>query len=510
MRDDTFQFFHGLTRDAAYHATLATNRLSLHQAAAVSLEAQIVPGTAEELPLRQQLLMHLTASQLWGEAHACACAILELMADSGRLGRWDETLAIAQRAWALNQPAAAAEAGLDAALPEPEAQSALLLNALATRENLSADFAAVERLSSLALEAARREGLPGAAAWALMRLGVCRFDRGEPDAAFSLLDEGLATARAGGDWHAEAKVLAIIGGRWLRVSDYERAWANVAEARELYRRHGNLRGQAQTLVSWALGKRQLGQFSEAHALLGEAIELARACGDRRLESWLLGNKANLLALEGDRETAVELCRSAIALLTEMGDRATVAQFRGNLGCFYDELGQDDEAQAQFESALVEQRQMGDLHQVGITLGNLGGLWFKQRKLSLARAALEEATTIFDSLGDRLWGGWAWSRLGRIRVAAGDAAAAEAAFREAHPQLQAGGEPIDLLELLVQWVQLRLAGPAGDPATAAHTAELLAEARTLAQRSEDARAAQYIQTLDGLAAAFDSTVFQHQP
>jgi len=182
-----------------------------------------------------------------------------------------------------------------------------------------ADFLAEQDLLQESLGIWRRLGQPARVAQCLSDLGVAAHIRGELDAARSLLDEALESARLAADQRQIAMALNGLGRLSLQ-DDPARAAVYLEEGLACCRQAGDLRRATVILGNLAVAAGHQGQLGLARARMEEQLASARELGDRKLTGWALTN-LGLLAIEvGDLAAARARQEEALRLAQEIGDR----------------------------------------------------------------------------------------------------------------------------------------------------------------------------------------------
>jgi tetratricopeptide (TPR) repeat protein len=174
----------------------------------------------------------------------------------------------------------------------------------------------------------------------------------------------------------------------------------------------------------------LRQTDRAIDLYEQALAIAQETGNREGENILLGNLANRHAALGQIARAMELYEQALAIARQIGDRQGEARHLGNLGSSYSVLGQTARATDLYEQALAIARQIGYRLAEAAYLAGLGevhadlGSWDQGARYS------REAIDIADAIGSAQQQSEARYVLARIKLLAGDLAAARQAISAA--------------------------------------------------------------------------------
>jgi predicted ATPase len=236
---------------------------------------------------------------------------------------------------------------------------------------------------------------------ALVGAGLIAWEQGDNHVSRSLIEEGLACARAVGSLAIEANALSLLSG---------------------YSEFG----------------------SEEQIRLGqEAIASARASGDRWLLGLVIGNLGSVMAELGETEKATTLAEEAYRLCRGVGDASLSVLWLGNLALDGIREGDAVAARARLNEALELARLIEDTRGIGLTMVNLGWVELLERNLGRAVDCFKEATAISRRLGGRALGADAIWGLAQVAAAAGDAErAALLAGAAAEYGRPAGFDPAD--------------------------------------------------------------------
>jgi class 3 adenylate cyclase/tetratricopeptide (TPR) repeat protein len=294
-------------------------------------------------------------------------------------------------------------------------------------------------------------------------------------AELGLLDERtIALGREG------SSRLAVGGGRALGRQDVRAAAGLLERARVLCPHDGPQYGEL--LVELGQALRFAGELERAEVVLEDAAVEARERADRRLELrvelarqelWTVSQPGRLGMLE-----AVRICEQAVAELAELGDDQGVATGSFFLGRLRTWFGDTTRAAVAYRYALDRARRVGDVGLAVICLEWLaldawngrmpvpealalcdelqkqareefnrelpvgyarGVLLAMAGRVEEGREAIAEARAMLAERGNRLE--WAATSLaaGDAELVAGNAEAAERAFREGYEALEAMGE-----------------------------------------------------------------------
>ncbi|MEM9553898.1 MAG: protein kinase [Acidobacteriota bacterium] len=376
----------------------------------------------------------------------------------GALGRDDDALAAARRAFENAGP------GREQVL----AAEARLRRAEADWSEAEAIFATLFRLrpddldAGLALAEVQVDGGRGQAA--LETVAALRaLPTGEDPridlvaaAAFGALsqhdeqsraaDAAITAARRLGTRSLEARGL-LERSEALRVHErWDDAVAAVRAAQAIYDETGSRRGVAQTLNELGVLWWRRDELEQAAAAFESAAEITSELGDRRGAMRARGNAAMVLDTRGDRERAHALYEEVLEEARALGDTKSASALLVNLGIVERAAGALDAAQQRFEQALELKRGIGDRGGVSRVHGYLGRIALDRGRGDAALEHLARSAELAAEIGDRRGEAFAlhFTTIAQLRLAP-PAAALEAAERAASaardiesPRLIAGG------------------------------------------------------------------------
>ncbi|MBG0787970.1 MAG: tetratricopeptide repeat protein [Anaerolineaceae bacterium] len=209
---------------------------------------------------------------------------------------------------------------------------------------------------------------------------------------------------------------------------------------------GDKRNESAVLNNWASVDWDLGNLDIAEKRYQEALQLYRELGNRIGEAKALNNLSNVSAERGDLERSLFYGLDALAIHREMGNIRGQGAVLNNLGATYHSMREYDTARSYYQGALENYRLMGNNQAIAETLANLSLLDCVQGKLEEGRGKAKEAISLSDAAGDIINLSNAYYYLGRIDVADGDLARAEASLNKAYELRQIVPHPGHLLEI----------------------------------------------------------------
>jgi tetratricopeptide (TPR) repeat protein len=201
---------------------------------------------------------------------------------------------------------------------------------------------------------------PGARVRALTAAGFLTAVHGDTARAVTLLDEGLARARALGDRRSVARSLSLLG--------YVAGWQ--------------------------------GDQTRATALLEEALAIARALGDQLEIALALQGLADTAYAQEDLVRAATLNEEALALFRELGYWQGVGIALSNLGIVTCAQGHPVRAATLFEEALALYQRLGERWHLIMTIAGLGDVALVQGDLRRGATLHAESLALARDAGMR--------------------------------------------------------------------------------------------------------------
>ena len=292
--------------------------------------------------------------------------------------------------------------------------------------------------------------------------------------ALEMADDVDARTRARGH-RAHARALRFRGRR-------AEASAELGRARELAA--GDARLGCEIAIEAGLGHHEAREMDLARACYEEALAKSTETGDRLTAARCIGN---LGAVDHDArrfDAALERYESAIAAFRAEGEERLEGTFLANMAVLLQETGATPRARATYVLALERLASSGDTRLEAIAHTNFGVLCHELGEIESAREHHERALALLHRLTDTRSEGLCLGRLAMAHAALGDGAEAQACFDRA-AALLAGIDDrvsVEVLELVRAYLGLFR----GEDETLSR--ERLARARSLLERSDDARTA----------------------
>jgi len=310
--EPVYAFNHALIQEVAYDQLLTGTREALHEAAALTLEAQEAQHVERA---GDQLAYHWT-----------------------RTPRADKAVEALRRV-ASRAMAAYANAEALAALREAETHAArltsdrervlveLLLERSQTRFLLGQIPEGLEELQAHA-DLVARVGDPSLTAQYHVRLASTLGVLGDSRGALAEAERGLAEADAAGDAATAGKAHYIIGRESFWAGDFHRGVDHGRQAIVLLERAGDRWWLGMAHWSRALNYLLLGRFDDALDSATWTSTIAEKLGDRRLASQAAWTRSYVYVTLGDWATAIEAGEHALALAPDETSRGLAAGFLG--------------------------------------------------------------------------------------------------------------------------------------------------------------------------------------
>jgi CHAT domain-containing protein/predicted DNA-binding protein YlxM (UPF0122 family) len=210
------------------------------------------------------------------------------------------------------------------------------------------------------------------------------------------------------------------------------------EALELYRRAGDSRGEAETLVSTGMVHRSLGETQKALEKYNEALPILRATGYREVEALCLFSIGAVYSSLGEAQKALDKYNEVLPIIRAIGGRQGEAAVLGNMGLVYDSLGEAQKALEKYNEALPILRAIGDRRGEASTLNNIGIAYQSLGVLQKALDKYNEVLPILQAIGDRQMEVTSLQNIGVVYQLLGETRKALDKYNEALPISQAIG------------------------------------------------------------------------
>lgn len=228
-------------------------------------------------------------------------------------------------------------------------------------------------------------------------IGFHDYETDDLDGAYAAFERGLAEAEAGGDAARAARAHRGLGTIWMQRAKYDKARAELDQARALAGQSGDRLEQANLQRTRAALAILEGNWTAARAaeqdaltsfqalddpggqaavlldeerdpetsdaartdLLTRALSLAERAGRKRLQADIEHAASDLAFSDGDYATAMRDLQDAITLLEQINARFSLARALTSLGRLYRVHGEPAKAIAPYRRALALQRRIED-------------------------------------------------------------------------------------------------------------------------------------------------------
>lgn len=307
----------------------------------------------------------------------------------------------------------------------------------------------------------------------LSRLANAERQQGRMDEARHHAEQALALHATLGQ--TEGHPLYELGIVQRQTGAMNEARATYERALAIYRQQGNGDAEAKVLNSLAILHAEQGRVDEARAHFESALSISREQGDRRQEGLVLGNLGSLNMEQGRLEMGREQSEAALAIHRDTGERIEEGQTLANIALLDQAEGRVEAARRNFLAALAIARDASNRRQEGVVLGCLGALESENGQPDAARLHCEQALAIHRAVGNRRSEGVVLTQLADLLARQGRHEEARALLAQGEAHLRAVGETLDLVGLLCLRGRLELA--AGEAARAQAT---LAETDSVAR------------------------------
>jgi DNA-binding SARP family transcriptional activator/Tfp pilus assembly protein PilF len=208
-------------------------------------------------------------------------------------------------------------------------------------------------------------------------------------------------------------------------------WISTHEiALDTARGAGDQVAEGRTLITLAIGLRELQRFDEAFEHYRESLAIWRALDDREREEVTLNNMGIAYFSLERFDEALRCYRESLGIARALGKRHSEGVTLNNIGLLYVELGQLDRAVQCYRDALVIRAEVDDPYSEGIVLNNLGEAYRGMLRFPEAVVEIGRALEIFRRIGDRYGTAEALNNLGQALIGTEDREGAEKCWHEA--------------------------------------------------------------------------------
>lgn len=257
-----------------------------------------------------------------------------------------------------------------------------------------------------------------------------------------------------------AAVLAATQG------DYARAETLSEQGLHLYRRIGDVRGEAAMQVILGSVSHYRGDYAGAWTRYGESLALFRQEGDEPSISVALNNLASIAKEQGHTDEAIRLYEESLAIKRRLGDSRGIAIALNNLGTMALAQGVYDRAATLGEEALNLLRALGD-KDVTAAIDTVARAALHGGDTRRAATLYDEGLKVSQAAGDRELIAFCLEGTGRLAAAAGEMERAGTLYGAGEALRTAVGAPLSPSEAPQHDVSLNAARSALGEETFTH-------------------------------------------
>jgi DNA-binding SARP family transcriptional activator/tetratricopeptide (TPR) repeat protein len=280
----------------------------------------------------------------------------------------------------------------------PEAQPGAAPEQLADHQEALAWFTAERPVLLGAVEHARITGFDRHA-WQLAATLTTFLDRQAHWPALARAQTtALAAARRQDDRVGQASAHRNLGLAQDRLGHPDLARDHYLRALDLFGALGSQAGQARTRQHLARMSAAQGRYQQASYHARHSLRHYRNADDRAGESAALNHLGWFHAQLGDQRAALAHCRQALALAQEIGDLNGQAHTWDSLGYVHHQLAQPEQAVDCYQHAVDLFQHTGERRSAATALVSLADAHQAAGAAAAARSALRDALAVLDQLG----------------------------------------------------------------------------------------------------------------
>jgi predicted ATPase/Tfp pilus assembly protein PilF len=289
---------------------------------------------------------------------------------------------------------------------------------------------------------------------AQVAIGVAHRKRGALAVADEELTKTLAEIRkakkderADAETGTEGRALLALGAVHRMAGRMDVALGELEEALGLAQRIEDLDLEAQVLSDMAHAHHIRRDINpETMALAERARELHRKLGSRRGEADMCGSLAALHQARGEAHQARSRYEEALELLSGGGDLGVLAVVNTNLGTLHQELGNLDAALKHQDEALRLCLAAGGRRLEGGVLGNRANVLFEMGRLDDARDSFDRAVRVLHDVGDIVHEAYFLAQLAAVIATQGGVDEATNLYTRAEKRFEASGHTSEMWKL----------------------------------------------------------------
>ncbi|MDI1450514.1 tetratricopeptide repeat protein [Polyangium sp. 6x1] len=300
-------------------------------------------------------------------------------------------------------------------------------------------YAEAEEELSRAVEAFEAEGRDGERAEGLFWLGQSAYMRSDHDVARARDGQALPLFRKVGDVLGEANCIKSLGDIALRRSDHDAARARYEQALPLYQKVGDVLGEANCIKRLGDIAVHRSDHDAARARYEQALPLYQKVGSVLGEANCIRSLGDIALRRSDHDAARARYEQALPLHQKVGDVLGEANCIKSLGDIALRRSDHDAARARYEQALPLHQKVGDVLGEANCIERLGDIALYRSDHDAARARYEQALPLHRKVGDVLGEANCIKSLGDIALRRSDHDAARARYEQALPLYRKVGD-----------------------------------------------------------------------
>jgi len=235
---------------------------------------------------------------------------------------------------------------------------------------------------------------------ALLRIGSVLELTGDWARAGAVDAEALGLAQAAGDRALEARGETALAEVARKTGRFDEARERLERAGGIFATAGDEAGVGRVLHLQGTLAAQRGGYGEARQRYLASVAIRERIGDRAGLAALLSNLGIVEEYEGHYEASRAYHERALALRTELGDRWGIGVSQANLGMIASLQGRYEEARQRLEEGIRLNREVGDPWMLALCQNNLGNATRGLGDNAAARRHYGEAMRAYRERDDR--------------------------------------------------------------------------------------------------------------
>ncbi|MCL6466478.1 MAG: tetratricopeptide repeat protein [candidate division WOR-3 bacterium] len=218
--------------------------------------------------------------------------------------------------------------------------------------------------------------------------------------ARTLIDEAITLDREPGREKELAGDLILSGRLWVLQNEPLKGISQLEQARELSRRHSDIRHEIKALLELTRTYRTTGDRVKARTALEQLLKLTASSEDLTTQADVLTEQGLINYLEGNWQGALRYLTDALNKHQILGDSSAIVEDLYNIGLILQKLNQPALAKERLEQALNLSRQSNNPVPTAKTLLALADSEQSLNNLPLAKQHLIEALELFRAINDQ--------------------------------------------------------------------------------------------------------------